>query len=758
MHKHLELIVFFTLFMAAVSCSSDKAPSTSGSPVSPAVESGGKKGRQASCRAENVENPPSGEGMWPWDQLVDLDAETLKKRGLKVPLEDLWMSGEGGLAGAAVGLKGCTASFISPDGLLITNHHCAFRAIQRNSTPENNLLEKGFVAASREDELDGHGVRVLVFKRQTDVTDDVLGGMKEDATDIERIRHIEDREKELVKRCEETPDTRCSVSRYNDGLSFVLLEKLEIRDVRLVAAPPRAVGEYGGDTDNWMWPRHTMDFTLLRAYVDKEGKPADFDPSNVPHRPKHHFRISSKGIEAGDLIMVAGTPASTSRYRSSSSVQQDENWYYPLRRKFFLNWIKVLRRTCKRVPESCLPSSSLLKGLQNGLKHAQGTIDGLERSELVSRKLEEEEQWAVWVAMDEARKKKYEGVLTELRAYVGRKGQGRTRDFLIRYMLRGIKLVGFARTITKWAFELRKKDEARDPGYQERDRDDVLSNLVHAQRSFHPDTDRNGLILFIKWLQDLPPAFRLKTIDQALKGSSDERAISAWVDRLLKGTKLGDEKVRKGLFGKRLKDLKQSPDAMIQLALGMAGELDEYEDRKRSRSGALSRLRPPYIRSLIEMRGIHFYPDANGSPRISFATVTGYTPRDGVRHTPFTTLRGMLAKNSGKKDFRLPKDVAEKISTGEYGSYVYDGLKSVPLCFLSNADTTGGNSGSPALDGRGRLVGLNFDRVYENIAGDYGYNPELSRNIMVDVRSILWYLDVVLEADHIMKEIAPDNS
>ncbi len=699
--------------------------------------------------------PPSGEGMWPWTQIEKLDGEALKQRGLKLALGDIWTPGKGGLARAVAGLSGCSASFVSADGLLLTNHHCAYRAIQRNSTPDNNLLEKGFLARSKEDELDGHGLKTFVFAEHRDVTDAVLGQLPEGLTDLARTEYIEAREKEIVKKCEEQPNTRCRVSRNNDGLSFTLLSFLELRDVRLVAAPPSALGNFGGEIDNWHWPRHTMDFALLRAYVDPQGRAAPYAEENVPFKPQRFFRIAKSGVAEGDLVMVMGTPGHTQRYRTSVAVEDVSDWYYPKRVAVFTEWAKILEQTCAELPDSCLLTSSTLRGISNGLTNAQGMIVGLKRAGVLERKRTEEERWRQWVAADGERQAKFGGALDDLMEIVKQHRAGRDRDFLIRYIISSWspRMLGFARTITKWASEQQKPDEKREPGFQERDRENLRSRLDHAQRSLHLVADRRALALFLRLMGELPENERLQGLDKALNKDWRDKSIDRFLKRLYKKSQLGQREERLAAFDADLNTLKASKDSLIKLAFALFDELDQFDDRQKQKQGALSRLRPRYIESLVAMKGNRFYPDANGSPRISFATVAGYRPRDGVRHTPFTTLDGLVDKFTGKAPFDAPPEVIEAIEKRDLGAYRDPVLNDVPVCFLSNADTTGGNSGSPAVDGQGRLVGLNFDRVYENIAGDFGYNPPLSRNIMVDARVILWYLDRVARADHLLREL-----
>lgn len=695
---------------------------------------------------------PSGEGMWPWTSLHERSEDELRSRGLKVPLEELWTEGKGGLLRAAVGLRGCSASFVSPGGLMITNHHCAFQAINRNSSPEKNLLQDGYLASTRGDELDGKGLTAYVFQSHKDITADVLSGVPEDVGDLERMELIERREKEIVADCEKKPDTRCRVSRNNDGLSFVLLEHLELRDIRLVAVPPRSLGEYGGEIDNWHWPRHTMDFAFLRAYVSPDGKPADYHESNVPYHPERHFEVDRRGVERGDLVMVVGTPYRTSRYRTATAVRDDLTWYYPTRVDLFEQWLAVLAQTCEKIPQTCLSTASRVKSLGNALTNAQGMIAGLKRGRVLEKKVELENRWRQWVEQNPKRKEDFGGALDALSSYLENSRAGRDRDVLVRYMIWGVSTLNFARTITKWAAEQEKPDVEREPGYQDRDKEIILSDLRQAQGNLSLEADKAVLAMFLERLGSLPKGERLGTFDERLGKDYSARKIERFIGALYAETRLGDEHRRVELFGRSVGELSKSADPLIALALKMAPELDAIEKKQKEEQGALSRLRPIYISSLVEMLGTSFYPDANATPRLSFATVAGYAPFDGAVYTPFTTLEGLVAKHTGKPPFDAPQGLLEAVEQRD-ASFAHPRLKDVPVCFLANADTTGGNSGSPALSGSGRLVGLNFDRVYQNIAGDYGYNTELSRNIMVDVRGILWYLSSVVQARRLLDEM-----
>jgi hypothetical protein len=684
--------------------------------------------------------------MWPWHDLASLDEPALRQRGLEVPLADLWTPGRGGLLRAVAGMQGCSASFVSPDGLLLTNHHCVHRAIQRNSTPEHDYLKNGFLAKTRADELPGQGTLVFVFQQQSDVTSRVLDGLAASLSDLERLREIERRESAIVRDCEKKPNTRCEVARENHGLRFMLLENLELRDVRIVAVPPESLGNYGGEIDNWHWPRHTLDFALMRAYVAPNGEPADHAVINVPYRPERYLGVSTTFPEAPDFVMVAGKPGRTRRYATALEVEDALDWYYPARDSLFTAWIQALEAPAGKDPAAVLAISSWVRRLNNGLFHARGMVHGLRANRAVERARTREAALRAWLREDPRRAQQYGAVLDDLATHLRLSREGRDRDMLLGALTSGAQVFGFARRITKWATERAKPDDQRDPGFQDRDRDTIRRELEQAQKSLHLDADRAVMRLFVERLCALSVGDRPAILTDPGGLACEPARLDRVLRDLYRGTKLGETEGRGKAFGQSLDQLRASKDPMVQLALRMGPELDALDRRGKERDGARVRLERPYLQALIAFRGKAFYPDANSTPRIAFAHVFGYAPRDGAWYTPRTTFQGLLDKHTGQEPFDVPESLRHAFEQRSMG-------QDVPLCFLSNADTTGGNSGSPVLDGKGRVVGLNFDRVYENIAGDYGYNPERSRNVMVSTRAILWYLERVAGAGHIVSEM-----
>ncbi len=689
------------------------------------------------CPAQTHAQTPGGEGMWPWYMLSSLDEGSLRFRGLVLSLKELWTPQGEGLFQAVVELNGCTASFVSPQGLVLTNHHCVGGAIQKASTPQRDLLEEGFIARSREQEMPAVGLVVRVFGPQREVTDEILRGLPANASELETARFVRQREQETVKECERRGKFRCQVFRESDGLHFWLQESLEIPDVRLVFTLPDATASFGGDVDNWRWPRHTLDFAFLRAYVRPDGSPGSYSPDNVPFSPGRFLTLNPAGPADGDFIMVPGVPARTHRYRTAREVLDALERIYPRREELFTRWMEVLRRVEEMEPESARFHTTLLRRLGNFRINARGQIEGIMRNRLVARRLSDEETLRAWIRS--SRFPIPERTLDDLNAFMDG-FPSRDLDFLLEHMQGGVKALQAAWLVARWVHERELPDEKRAPGFGDRDREELKRQLAMASMEYHPLTDRMVLGMFLDEIDALPPAHRPAFHVPAVT-EEERRKREEWLEHAFRATTLLDPAAQETWLSASRETLLQSTDPILQFAMKWYSLMHDMETRKLYMEGAQIRLRRPWMKAVEAFKGRQFYPDASGSPRVSFAHVAGYAPEDGVWFGPFTTLRGMLAKNRGVAPFSLPADFLDSAQKEEYGPWADAQLDDVPINFLGNADTSGGNSGSPVLDGKGRVVGLNFDRVFENIAGDFGYHPARSRNIMVDVRAILWVLD-----------------
>jgi hypothetical protein len=657
------------------------------------------------------------EGKWTPQQVLQLDARWLKQQGLELPVSRLWDPQRGtGLLAAAVSVPGCSAGFVSANGLILTNHHCLFSLIQEHSTPQRDLITNGFIAHSREEELPGKTMRVNVPRKFTDVTKEVAAAVPAGADDASRSKAIEAKQKALVATCEKTPGNRCNVAVFDGGLQYVLIEGMELSDIRLVYAPPRAIGEFGGEIDNFRWPRHVGDFAMARAY--KDGK---------PYQPEFFFPISRTGVKPGDFVMLMGYPGRTFRSLTSEEMSNERKFRFELANEVYGEWIKLLEETTKGSAEGSIAVAATLKSLNNSNTNAQGQLAGLTRGHLIEKQKTNDDAVVAWASGKSAYTKALEAK-KELDRLAEERRKTAARDYLYSVIPVGALSLKHAAILVRLASERQKPDPEREAGYQTRDMQRLQAALERDQKSFYQPADE---ALLRSWL----------THAQKERIAAARGADAA---ALVRGTKVTNLAGRLKMFEETTEQLRARNDPMLNLAFALEPELREWKARADARDGAVARLRPEWRKAVIAHAGKPVAPDANSTLRVSFAHVRGYSPNDGVDYRPQTTFAGMYAKHTGIEPFVLPQFL---VDIGKLANSI-----AVPLNFLADADTTGGNSGSPVVNGRGELVGLNFDRVWENVANDFGYNPDVARNISVDIRFFDWLLRVQ-HADHVLKEL-----
>ncbi len=698
------------------------------------------------------------EGMWKPSQMPQLAAQ-LKARGLQMDPAAL-----SNLAGkpldAVISLGGCTASFVSPQGLVVTNHHCGYGAIQYNSTPERDLLATGFVAGSLAEELPADpNARIYVTQAITDVTGQVTEGL--DALDGKaRFDAIEAREKALVAECEAPGGLRCNVYSFNGGLEYSLIRQLEIQDVRLVYAPPEAIGKYGGDEDNFEWPRHTGDWSFLRAYVGPDGKPAPYSKDNVPFRPASWLTVSQEPLEAGDYVMVTGYPGRTNRYRLASEVQDAIQWNYPESVAYYKDYLATIERTTADDKAAALKYASTIAGINNAMKLYQGMLDGFAQMEdPVGMKRAREDALKAWLAGRGAQGRAQVAALAELERELAANEATRERDRWFPGVAMG-GLTGTAVTLYRNAIEQAKPDAERESGYQARDAARLEGRMKSMERRYDAKVDQALMKLRIeRYLAQVPAESRVPELDRWLGIAATDKAVpdlDAKLDALYAGSRLGDEATRLALLKADRAAIEAADDPALRFAVQVMPALLRLEDEGEARAGRISALRPQFMQAMIDFnasQGKPVYPDANSSLRITFGTVRGYSPRDAVQMTPFTTLQGIAEKDTGVEPFNAPKAELDAIAAGKGAQYRMDALGDVPVNFLSDVDTTGGNSGSPTLNAKGELVGLLFDGNYESLSADWIFNPDLTRSIHVDARYMRWVMDEVDHAERLLEEM-----
>jgi len=688
------------------------------------------------------------EGMWMPQQVPQLGDE-LRKLGLQID-PNRFADLTGDPMGAVISLGGCTASFVSPEGLVVTNHHCAFGSIQHNSSAERDLITNGFLAASKAEELPGApGTRVFVTTKIEDVTSRVIGNLNGKLGDADRARTIEKRERQLIDECEKPGGLRCRVASFFEGSQYLRTTQMEIRDVRLVYAPAEGVGNFGGETDNWMWPRHTGDYSFYRAYVGTDGKPADFSRDNVPYRPAHWLKVSSAGVKPGDLVMVAGYPGRTYRYRTALEVQNAREFTIPTSIRYATDISQILHEMGKGKREVQIRNASRINSFENLLKNYKGTLENMNRGVITSHRTERELELAKWIAADSARAKKYGHVMNRLAELSREANATRERDLVMNYLPRSSPMLTQAQKVYRWSIEKARKDIDRAEGYRDRDVSTMMAASNRAQRTFDVASDRAGLRYMLEEAGRLPADQRIAAIDQAIA----EHGLEGFLDRLYANTKIHDAGERKQMYDESKAQLDARKDSMIELAAALLPQSLASEESDKRYLGASSRVRPLYLEALREMAGGLLSPDANSTLRISFGVVKGYQPRDAVAYEPQTTLSGVISKHTGEGEFDAPDALLEAARNGKTNGYELPHLGDVPVNFLSTNYTTGGNSGSPTLNGKGELVGLLFDGNFEALGSDYLVDPDLTRSIHADMVYVLWVMDAVDRAHNVMREM-----
>jgi len=710
----------------------------------------------ALCAASPV---AADEGMWMPQQIPDL-APRLAQLGFTGDAK-MWADLTGFPMNAVISLGGCSASFISPDGLIATNHHCVQGSLQYNSTPEKNLIVDGYLARTREEELsNGPGSRVWVTVAVTEVTDAITGKLAPKLTDRQRYDAIERRIKERTAACEKD-GLRCRVASFFEGLKYFEIAQMEISDVRLVYAPPQGIGNYGGETDNWQWPRHTGDFSFYRAYVGKDGKPAAYSKENVPYQPKHFLKVSPNGASPGELIFVAGYPGRTQRHETFAEVKERTEWGFPRYVRRNREMIAILEEVTKGSKELAIKAEPRMRGLQNGMKKNEGVLAGLVKGGILARKESKQKALEAWIAADPERQKEFGPALAGLAEMQAESEKTREKDAVFGALYMNSPLLATANQLYRLSLERPKKDLDRDPSFQQRNWARMKEGLERMERSYDNRLDRPMLRYVLHEAAALPADQRIAPLDALVgfaAGMPKEEAakkVEAFLDALYAGTRLPEKEFRLSLFDKPTKEIVDTNDAAVKLAVALHPMAEAAREREKANEGKRSRLRPVYMRALLAQAGGLVAPDANSTLRVTFGRVMGVDPRDGMRYLPQTTLQGVLDKHTGEGEFDAPDsllEAAKALRAGKKTPYFDEKLGDVPVDFMSDVDTTGGNSGSAVLNAKGELVGLLFDGTLETVASDFLFDTEKTRSIQVDSRYLLWVWDAVEGAKNLLDE------
>ena len=693
------------------------------------------------------------EGMWIPILIEKYNIKLMQEKGFKLSAEDIYSVNKACMKDAVLLFGGgCTGEVIGSEGLLITNHHCGYGQIQDHSSLEHDYLTNGFWAMSKEEELSSPGLSVTFLKKMEDVTDKVLKGVTEGMSGADRDKIVNSNIAEISRQAAAGTGFSASVRPFYMGNQYFLFVNETFRDIRLVGAPPSAIGKFGGETDNWIWPRHTGDFSLFRIYADKNNKPANYSKDNVPYKPLYFFPISIKGYKEGDFTMVFGYPGSTAEYVPSYHIDMVKNYVNPKMIAIRSKKIEIMEAAMATSPLIRIQYSAKKSGIANSWKKWIGEIQGLDKMNTIGKKQEFEAKFIKWVAEDNSRMTKYGNIIpkykelyTELRDYS-------LVNSYTSEVFSGAEAIGFSRSLRNLA-DLYEKNSSEDAIKSAKT--NILASSKGFFKNFNKVTDKKLFVtVMTMYGENLDPKWQAPEyikFRNLCKGN-----FQSVVDKLYDQTVFADEakydafvtSFNKSSLAKLKKDqfyiLANNANEFI--ANNVRGELARI-------NGEIQILNKTYMAAQMEFEKEKvFYPDANLTLRLTYGQVKGYKSKDAVYFTHYTTLKGIMEKNNPDiYDYDVPSKLKELYEKKDFGRYTQDG--EVPVCFIANNHTTGGNSGSPVINAEGQLIGVNFDRAWEGVASDMAFSPEQSRNISLDIRFALFIIDKFAGAGYLLKEM-----
>jgi len=690
------------------------------------------------------------ECMWLLPLIEKLNMGKMTELGLKLSAEDIYSLNKSSVKDAVVIFGGgCTGEIVSPQGLILTNHHCGYGSIQSHSTVDHDYLQDGFWARTKEEELPNPTLAVTFLIRIEDVTSQVLANVKQGMSETERNTAVTDARNIIEKKAGEGNNYRAQVASFYGGNYFYLLVYERYNDVRLVGTPPQSIGKFGSDTDNWEWPRHTGDFSVFRVYSGPDGKPARYSKDNIPLKPKHYLPVSIKDLNKGDFAMILGYPGRTNRYMTSFEVNEQLQIIHPDRIKIRGIkqdiWMKDMLADQKvniQYSEKYFVSS-------NYWKYSIGQKRGLERLNVKAKKEAIESQFNKWVVSTPERKEKYGEALSMIRKAIEGRAEFYNAQQYLGECLQGCEILQMNQLTVSLINALRLSDNQKTSDLIAEIKEDA--DILY--KDYNPPTDQKSMKAMLKlYRTDIParfqPDFYTDIVDKKFKGDIDK-----FVDDIFERSIFASEARFNAFLSKpSLKTLEKDP---VYLTAYFISKLRSELYRSTSQfDDGLTTGKRLWIAALMEMTPEKtLYPDANSTMRLSYGTIKDYDPRDGVTYKYYTTLQGVVDKyKPGDYEFDLPQRLIDLNNRKEYGRYG-SSKGYMPVCFLTTNDITGGNSGSPVINGNGELIGLAFDGNWESMSGDIAYEPELQRTIVVDIRYVLWIMDIYSGAKNLVDEM-----
>ena len=686
------------------------------------------------------------EGMYP---LSEIDKIDLVQAGLKIDPKEVYNPDGISLTDALVQLSGCTGSFISDKGLIITNHHCAFGALARSSSVDNNYLENGFYADSYEKEIPATGYMCKITESYKDVSDIMLDAVQNVSDPAERTKIIAQKINELSDAAtDEKESIVADVSEMFAGKTYVLFRYRIIRDVRLVYAPPKSIGNFGGETDNWVWPRHTGDFSIMRAYVAPDGRAVTYSENNIPFKPRKFLKVNPKGVEEGDFVFMLGYPGRTFRHRPSQYLKYQQDYLLPYISNLYGYAIKTMEELSEGNKSLQLAFANRIKGLANVMKNYRGKIKGLHRIDLYSQKVEEEKQIESFIENNDELKEKYQNLFDDINSVFNSVDKQAQADLWFRQALNFSANLSLANFVLNYTEEMQKQEVERTWAYQANNIGRTLSRAQSALFNYNQDFEFGMLKKMFDDADKFQDGSHIEAVDEL--GTSKEEFIK----NTILTSKITDAEYFESLLKKSPGEILSMNDPLINFANKLKEQSEKLNKQSEINEGELNKLYGDLVDVKMLWKKTNFIPDANSTLRLTYGYIKGYSPADATYMEPFTSIDGVIEKSTtGYDDFLIPDKLKTLYQSKDFGKYVSAERGKLPVAMLYNMDTTGGNSGSPVLNAYGELIGVNFDRAYEATINDFAWNESYSRSIGVDIRYVLWVLDKYSGAENILNEI-----
>ena len=691
------------------------------------------------------------EGMWLPMFVSRLNYVDMQKEGLHLTAEEIYSINNSSLKDAIIQFgNGCTGEIVSNEGLIFTNHHCGYGSIQSHSTTQNDYLTNGFWAMNKNEELPNEGLTARFLVRMEDLTKEFQSQLKGIKTEKERTDKIA----ELIKKYENSVPKdngfEAVVKTFFNGNEFYMFVYHVFKDVRLVGAPPSSIGKFGADTDNWMWPRHTCDFSIFRVYMSPEGKSATFSKDNVPYKPKHFLPISGKGVKKGDYAMIMGYPGTTDRYLTSYGVQLNIDVKNPNIVKIREEKLAIMRQFMNADPAVRIQYASKYAQTANYWKYFIGQTKGLKRLKVYDKKKELENQFVTWANSNAQNKEKYGTAMTDISAAYAELGKFELQRWYFQEAIaRGPEIIGFSRNFSALAKELKAEKPDNDKIKK------AIDALKAASEKFFKDynqaTDKKLLASMLNlYFTNVPKEQQPELLSKI--GSKCKGNFAEYTEDIFKKTIFSDvNKVNNLLSKPNVKAIEK--DMAYVLMNAFYDNYFKYNDQMKQYNEMLERGNRSFVAGIREMQpDKKFAPNANSTMRVTYGQVLDYYPADAVHYDYKTTLDGVMEKEDPNNwEFVVPAKLKDLFMKKDFGDYAENGK--MPVAFLSNTDITGGNSGSPVINGDGELIGLAFDGNWEAMSGDIAFEPNLQRTISVDVRYVLFIIDKYAGAKNLINEL-----